>query len=571
MATSVNFNLNLDLPTCVGWTATPFLLPSYPLAVRTPYLSAWLPQGSGNALSDVWPQYWTGRVLGWAGFVNVDGATYSYLGNPADQHQSPPQFTSTQSTFVMTTGPVELTVNFLSPVEPENILHQSIPFTYLAVSAVSTDGGSHSVSIFSDISAEWTHQVQLVNQTEYGEFSGQSQTMFEQHPRHLTLHLGGQANSLTYQTGEDTVIRAQFIENARLPDTQDTNFRAVDDAWPVFAFAHTLSVGTTASTPVKFSIGQVRDPAMEYIIVGNAYQKRSYYWWSTYSSVAALISDFINAYPTALATANTFDAKVQTDVSAISDEYAGIAASAVRQTFGATELTISKGSDGSWNTSGTLMFLKRIEYPAAIGHNLGQDEKMPIEESGNMLIMALDYTQRSGNISMASTYTLLGTGLVPSSVMDMRTFENYLVSLLLRISHNTTESTYYSENFSVQFPTWSTMTDFSHLADTYGFPIDSRPSPTLLTSAAIIQRSPYTSAMWQLWTACTTSTAVRDTFFTKVYNWLTSGLTDIPFGDRFLDGTGATSSNQARPVVGSVFALRTPLANYAIKTRTDSN
>jgi hypothetical protein len=31
----------------VTWNATPFNPASFPLAVRTPYLSAWLPQGAG--------------------------------------------------------------------------------------------------------------------------------------------------------------------------------------------------------------------------------------------------------------------------------------------------------------------------------------------------------------------------------------------------------------------------------------------------------------------------------------------------------------------------------------------
>ena len=45
-----------------NWTVTPFNPPSVPLAVRSPYLSAWLPQGAGNALNDEWPQFWTGQV-----------------------------------------------------------------------------------------------------------------------------------------------------------------------------------------------------------------------------------------------------------------------------------------------------------------------------------------------------------------------------------------------------------------------------------------------------------------------------------------------------------------------------
>lgn len=46
----------------VTWSATPFNPHSVPLAVRTPYVSAWLAQGSGTALNDAWPTFWTGSV-----------------------------------------------------------------------------------------------------------------------------------------------------------------------------------------------------------------------------------------------------------------------------------------------------------------------------------------------------------------------------------------------------------------------------------------------------------------------------------------------------------------------------
>lgn len=65
-----------------------------------------------------------------------------------------------------------------------------MPFSYMSLSAVSTDGNSHSFAVYSDISAEWvtgdnsltanwttttgdviTHQVQLESQSTYGEVS----------------------------------------------------------------------------------------------------------------------------------------------------------------------------------------------------------------------------------------------------------------------------------------------------------------------------------------------------------------------------------------------------------------
>lgn len=45
-----------------SWSASPFVPHSVPLAVRSPYLSAWLPQGEGTALNEAWPQFWTGSV-----------------------------------------------------------------------------------------------------------------------------------------------------------------------------------------------------------------------------------------------------------------------------------------------------------------------------------------------------------------------------------------------------------------------------------------------------------------------------------------------------------------------------
>jgi hypothetical protein len=77
-------------------------------------------------------------------------------------------------------------------LQPTDLLKHSIPFSYLSLSAVSNDGASHSVQVYTDISAEWvsgdndlivnwstkvedptagiiTHKVQLANEETFKE------------------------------------------------------------------------------------------------------------------------------------------------------------------------------------------------------------------------------------------------------------------------------------------------------------------------------------------------------------------------------------------------------------------
>ena len=72
--------------------------------------------------------------------------------------------------------------------QPDDLVQQSLPFSYLSVTAAPNDGKSHSVQVYTDISAEWisgdvgltatwntttgniiTHQVQLQDQQTFTE------------------------------------------------------------------------------------------------------------------------------------------------------------------------------------------------------------------------------------------------------------------------------------------------------------------------------------------------------------------------------------------------------------------
>lgn len=668
----------------VSWTATPFNPHSIPLAVRSPYLSAWLPQGAGAALNDVFPTFWTGSILGWAGFIKVDGAAYSWMGNAnvagasfSKAAQKSSHFTATQSTFVLSAGPVDLTVNFLSPVEPTDLVKGSLPFAYIALSAASTDGAAHSVQLYSDISAEWvsgdsglvatwstttgdiiTHQAQLQDPVQYSENADHTQYGSAYYSTRNT-------NNVTYQSGSDVSVRSQFINNGVLTNEQDTNFRAINDDWPVFGLVHDLGNVADASAPVVISIGHVRDPAIQYITAGNVLQDRSIYAWSQYGSVGDMISAFLGDYDNALTSADAFDAKLQADASAISDNYAAICALSIRQAFGAVELTVAKNADGSYNTDDVLMFMKEISsdgnmntvdvifpawpvllytnpslgyyllealyryqesglypnkwsihdmgssYPKALGHNDGSDEAMPVEESGNMLIMALSYTQKTGDLSMISAHVdlldqwtqyLIEDSLIPEEQLSTDDFAGHLanqtnlaikgivgigamaqIASLLGDEEKASNYSAIAASYVTQWQQYAMSTSGDHLtlqygeSDTWGlsynlfgdkllglglFPDSIYEMQTAWYNTVtqpygvpLDTRHGYTKSDWEIWTsAIVTDTATRDVLIQAVYDWAGNGQSDAPFGDWYETADGSADGFRARPVVGGHLA-----------------
>ena len=68
--------------------------------------------------------------------------------------------------------------------------------------------------------------------------------------------------NLTYQSGQDIVVRGQFQDEGFLADTQDTDYRAIDDDYPVFGFA--VDLGSVGSTPIDtlFSLGLAQEIAI---------------------------------------------------------------------------------------------------------------------------------------------------------------------------------------------------------------------------------------------------------------------------------------------------------------------
>jgi Domain of unknown function (DUF5127)/Domain of unknown function (DUF4965)/Domain of unknown function (DUF1793)/Domain of unknown function (DUF4964) len=464
-------------------TATPIRPPAAALAVRGPYLSTWLP---ATALSATWQEFWAGHTTAMGGIARIDGVAYMFMGDPTivltvpngnygtptttqgfEQalQQTGLAVTMVRSVFTLEGGGVEVTVEHLSPVEPGDLARQSIPMSYVQLSARSVDGQTHDVQIYADISGEWvsgddTQEITWAPaNVPYGGGQLQAWTVELANQQPLTeqdqqaawgtwVWATPATSGLTWQSGEDIAVRAQFVDNGNLANTNDTDYRAIEDNWPVFGFA--VDLGTLGTTPatIPLSIGLVRTPAISYL--GQNLQPL---WTTYYSTWQEMLGFFHTDFPAAGHRATALDTRI-TDaaVKAGGTEYAGLCALALRQAYGGTELVVGPdgspwaflkeiSSDGNVSTVDVLFpaspawiyldpeylallltpVLSYAEsgnwpeqfaphdlgaaYPVASGHNDGGGENMPMEESGNMLIMSAAYVQQASASAAAAFVT----------------------------------------------------------------------------------------------------------------------------------------------------------------------
>ncbi|WP_426512672.1 glutaminase domain-containing protein [Dactylosporangium sp. McL0621] len=425
-------------------TFAPIRPPATPLAVRSPYLSTWL---RADTLPGNWPTFWAGAVTAITGIVRVDGQPYVFMGAPSGgwplAAQTALVITATRSTFTIAAGPVRLEVEFFSPVDPASLRRQSVPMSYLSITATSADAGTHQVSLYVDVSGEWAHGDRTKQITWATQTAGSQRVhTFQPAAPSVLAETNDQASwgtvvfstddvaGLTWQTGADATVRAAAAGTGALPDTADANQpRAINASWPVFAFNRALgAVGPAGSGPVVFVIGHVRTPAVSYL--GTQLDP---YWRTQWAAWPDMLAWFRADRDTARAVGAALDAQIDAWArAAANDQYAALCALVVRQAFGGTEL-VSRGgtpwvmlkeisSNGDFSTVDViypafpaflqlsprwleLLLAPLFDYTEAQGfdkpfapHDLGvypnafgrigQDEEdMPVEESANMLVM----------------------------------------------------------------------------------------------------------------------------------------------------------------------------------------
>ncbi|KAK4549818.1 hypothetical protein LTR36_005119 [Oleoguttula mirabilis] len=659
-------------------TFTPVLPPSYPLAVRNPYLSAWLPGNQAQDLPFAVPQFWNGQNLTWSVIARINGQAYSLFGVPipgsgvkAASVQSA-EYTSTHTTFTLTAGPASFVLDFLSPISPLDYVRQSLPFSYLTVSTSGTNGATPDVQIYSDIDNSWIGQFGFDMQTSWSYATTEASTSV------LTLTPGGTA---TYSEVNDMAQWGTAVYCARgsnvsagvgMLDAVRGDFAAngsLSGSWqwqPGSVMGYSQDLGTVSgATNVTFAVGYWRQAAVNYM--GNA---RTAYFTSSCQDINCACVHALTDFEAADTEARTLDATIASKAAGVGGaNYSDIVALSARQAFGAIDITIPLdtldtsdvmafikeiSSDGNVNTIDVIfptspifyvmapeyirLLLEPVmqylatgdwpqdytvhdigsNYPNSTGHNDGNAEQMPVEESGNLLTLAALYYKASGDDAWCNKYQslfqgyadyLIVNGLYPATQLSTddgageatnQTGLSIKAAVALNAFGVMTHQSNYSEygeqfatvlyNHSVGVDSGKThFTLVENADDTWALEFNLYMDVllglnTFPTAALAMQTSYYPSVRkpagvaldssldwgktdWMIFAAATAmaqgvgNEGVRDMFVEDVHSFVSNGLNPIPFSDKYFvensagDVQGEWNGYRNRPVVGGHFAL----------------
>ncbi|KAF2167094.1 hypothetical protein M409DRAFT_54300 [Zasmidium cellare ATCC 36951] len=473
--------------------------------------------------------------------------------------------------------------------------------------------------------------------------------------------------NLTHQQGSDISVRTQFIRDGFLANTQDTNYRPINQNYPVFGFAHNM--GVIGKNGQKNHTFQLSLHQQNCILFEEAAGNTSVpcLWTSYFNQETDAVEYFYNQYSNISAASEAFDSKVEADSKASGgDDYYALTALATRQAFGALEYTNKPSqpwiflkeisSDGDIQTVDVIFpffpiiiytnpkLLKYLldplfinqeagywpyafsihdlgHFPNATGYNNLQVnvEQQPVEECGNMLIMALAYAQRTGdNAYLAQHYSILrqwneylvNDSLIPESQLSTDDFLGAVqndtnlalkgivgIEAMAQIANrtgHTTDGVNYTgiahsyikkwQNYGVNFQAtpphsetqYGNTTTYSLLYNLYGdallglqlvpkriYNIQSNFYPTVFQRYGVPLRSSFTAtkADWELWCAAIASASTKNQFISIITTYLDQTPSQYPFSDLYDTGTGEQYFSGAsfvnRPVVGGIFA---PLA-----------
>lgn len=450
-----------------GWSsrasaAPAFRPPAVPLVTFDPYMSIW---SESNHLANHRTRYWDGRIQSLVSLVRVDGVTYRLMGDrpstsPA-MHQVSVTVRPTTTVYKFANRKIDLTLTFMTPRLPSRLKTMTLPVTYITWRVKSADGLAHRVQLYYSTgsaiavnhdseSVTWSRHkfgpltVLKIGSTKQGYFD------ISGDPVGLDwgyIYTAASASQSTSDIASNDRCLTAFIMNGTLPTSDSTRKpRAVSDGDPVEAFAFNL--GKVGIAPISRHVMVAYDEVYAINYFGQ-YQRP--YWRHIFKTPSAMFQWAAANYRPLMQQSAAFDHAVIADAEKIgSYQYAAIVSMAYRQALAAMGMsadsngmpmvyTKEETSDGDIATVDVifpaspllLTFCPQLEaasiapvlnsadtprwkfawsphdlgtYPICTGHYNTGGENMPIEESGNMIILAAAIAKAEGNANFAAKY-----------------------------------------------------------------------------------------------------------------------------------------------------------------------
>ena len=431
-----------------------FRPPAVPLVTSDPYLSIW---SEADHLNDDVTKHWTHHSHSLVSLVRIDGKAYRLMGNEPRDVPPLPQTSvkvlPTRSVYEFANPQVRVTMTFLTPALPDDLDALTLPLSYITWEVRSADGAAHRVSIYDSTSSQLVVNAVSQEVTWSREKAGGltalkvgsvEQTLLEPAGDDTRIDWGyayaaAPANQTTAAIGADQALLRAFVENGTLPGQDDSRMpRAVKTDQPVLAFAFDL--GDVNADAVSRHVMVAYDEIYSINWFG---KKLRPYWRRNGAEAGDMLQSAERDYAKLSRRCEQFDDELMADLTKVGGErYAQISALAYRQALAAcgiaadankqpllfTKENTSNGDlatvDVFYPMDPVLIFLSPSlakasvvpalvyaasdhwkfpnaphdlgTYPEAMGRDDG-GEGMPVEESGNMILLCDAIAHADGN------------------------------------------------------------------------------------------------------------------------------------------------------------------------------
>ena len=448
--------------------ATRFRPPAVPLAVFDPYMSIW---SEASNLPDHQTRFWDGRVQSLVSLVRVDGKTYRLMGGRPRNLPAMPQtglrVAPLETHYTYANRQIALRLTFLTPRLPNKLRYMTLPVTYITWSVHSRDGRHHQVQLYFSASS----QIALNDRFQIARLTCRELTTPEltllkagNLNQHIFDVIGDQTGldwgylytaahkPTSAAAGVPTAIAMQaFISAGNLPPSKAVR-TIFSTRSPVQAF--TFDLGRVGQRIVTRHVLIAYDEIYALNYFGD-YQRP--YWRHIFGTPDGMLNWAELHHRSLVTQSRRFDRFVRKDAERVGGKrYADIAALAYRQALGAMEITADNNGlplvytkeetrNGDTDTVDVvfpaspllLTFCPHLEaaslvpvlnsaltprwrfpwaphdlgtYPVCTGWYANGGENMPVEESGNMIIMTTAIAEAEGNADFAKKYwSLLST------------------------------------------------------------------------------------------------------------------------------------------------------------------